>query len=210
MRPSLGIASTVERIVLVLVALAVPLAACSSSAERPSSSTSGKPPATSTADTVPLVGRWEQSASVHTCDNYVRGMADENLLAALQAAPVPTDEGWKPVAADFCHPNPSKDDFNVSHSHFFNQYGDFGSVDANNNQVDNGKYAIVNDHTMRIGKSTFHYDVSGDTLTLDPVITKADRSEALAKPGAFTDAVWMVAVAFPGTSWHRVDCAGWC
>jgi hypothetical protein len=35
------------------------------------------------------------------------------------------------------------------------------------------------------------------------------RNEALAKPGKFTDAVWMVSVAVPGTAWNRVDCP-WC
>ncbi len=135
-------------------------------------------------------------------------MDTEHLLAAVEAAPLSPGETWKQVAADFCR-GPIED-FNVSHSHFFNRSGAFGSVDQNNNQVDNGKYTIVNNHTMRIGTSTFHYHISGDTLTLDPVITKADRQEALSKPGKFTDATWMVAVAFPRTSWHRVDCAGWC
>ena len=200
----------VRREVLVGFVVVLSLTACASSPERLSSGTSGKPPTTSTPAAAPLVGRWEQSARVHTCQNYVRGMAYEHLLGAVDAAPLSHGETWEQVAADFCNPNPSEEDFNISHSHFFDRYGDFGSVDAQNNQVDNGTYTIVNDHTMRIGKSTFHYDVSGDSLTLDPVITKAERREALAKPGQFTDAIWMVAVAFPGTAWHRVDCEGWC
>jgi hypothetical protein len=52
--------------------------------------------------------------------------------------------------------------------------------------------------------------VRGHTLTIDPVITAAQREEALAKAGKFADAVWMVAVAVPGTSWNRVDCGFWC
>lgn len=182
--------------------------ACSSSPEQPNSGASKATESTTAAPVAPLVGRWEQSADVHTCENYVRGMDREHLLAAVEAAPYSPGENWKQVAADFCQ-RPSED-FDVSHSHFFNQYGAFGSVDQNNNQVDDGKYTIVNNDTMRIGESTFHYQISGDKLTLDPVITKADRQEALAKPGKFTVAGWMVAVAFPGTSWHRVDCAGWC
>jgi hypothetical protein len=192
----------------VVVFLILPLSACSASPERPSSGTSKTAGSMTAAPLAPLVGRWEQSAHVHTCENYVRGMETEHLLAAVEAAPLSPGETWKQVAGDYCR-GPSED-FDVSHSHFFDQYGRFGSVDQNNNQVDNGKYTIVNDHTMRIGTSAFHYHVSGDTLTLEPVITKADRREALSKPGKFTDATWMVAVAFPGTSWHRVDCAGWC
>jgi hypothetical protein len=63
---------------------------------------------------------------------------------------------------------------------------------------------------MRIGERRFRYDVNGDILVLDPVITKEDRKEALAKPGKLTIAVWIVAVAFPGTSWHHVACDDWC
>jgi hypothetical protein len=62
---------------------------------------------------------------------------------------------------------------------------------------------------LLIGRSEFGYTVRGDTLALDPVITATMRDEALAKPGKFTEAVWMVSVAVTGASWNRVDCA-WC
>jgi hypothetical protein len=88
-------------------------------------------------------------------------------------------------------------DFDVKHSPFFDELGNFGSLGQHGEQVDDGPYKIVDDDTMRIGSSTFHYDVTGDTLTLDPVITPAKRKEALAKPGDFSEAVWMVAVALP-------------
>jgi hypothetical protein len=187
------------------------IGACSSSPES-SASGPGETPMASANSTVvaPLVGRWEESADVHTCRNYVRGMGQEDLLAAVEASPpfVP-GERWKEVAKDFCDPGPS--DFGTAHSHFFDGSGNFGSVDQHDERVDNGSYTIIDDHTMRIGKTaTFRYDVTGNTLTLDPVITRSERREALAKPGDFTQAVWMVAVAFPGTSWHRVDCESWC
>jgi hypothetical protein len=133
----------------------------------------------------------------------------EHLLAAVEPSPPFTPgQTWQQVADDFCDPGPS--DFGTEHSHFFDEFGNFGSIDAKNNQVDDDPYTIVNAHTMRIGKSTFRYDLNGDTLMLDPVITKADRMEAIANPGKFTIASWMVAVAFPGTAWHRVACNGWC
>ena len=98
-----------------------------------------------------------------------------------------------------------------SHSHFFTQAGQFGSLDQNLNQVDNGHYTIINGHTFKIGDATFHYTITGgDTLSLDPVITPAERKKALANPDEFTTASWMMAVAYPGTTWKRVPCEGWC
>jgi hypothetical protein len=198
-----------ELIVLSISILLV--SACSSSPDRSASDANETPIASATSTAVaPLVGRWEESAEVHTCRNYVRGMSQENLLAAVEdSPPVVSGERWQEVANDFCDPGPS--DFGAVHSHFFDEFGNFGSVDQHEQQVDDGSYVIVDDHTMRIGKSaTFGYDVTGNTLTLEPAITRSQRREALAKPGDFTEASWMVAVAFPGTSWHRVDCESWC
>lgn len=197
-------------LVALLVCLLVP--ACSSS---PDAEPSGGPTTSAESPTsepvAPLVGLWEQSAEVHTCDNFVRALDDEDLLPAVEPSPLKPGESWHEVAKDFCVPsNPSMTDFDVKHSHFFDELGNFGSLGQHGEQVDDGPYKIVNDDTMRIGSSTFHYDVTGDTLTLDPVITQAKRKEALAKPGDFSEAVWMVAVALPGTSWQRVDCGSWC
>jgi hypothetical protein len=200
----------IRPVVVVVVVSALPLAACSSSPEGGTPDSSKEAPASASTKPVPeLVGRWEESADVHTCESWVRGMNMEHLLAAVEPSPpFAPGQTWQQVADDFCDPGPS--DFGTEHSHFFDEFGNFGSVDEKNNQVDEDPYTIVNAHTIRIGKSSFRYDLNGDTLLLDPVITKADRKEALANPGKFTIASWMVAVANPGTSWHRVACDGWC
>ena len=97
------------------------------------------------------------------------------------------------------------------HSHFFTDYGAFGSVDEDGNQVDDAPYAIVNDHLLRIGKGEFQYRiVDGDKLMLKPVIPAKERQRALARPLGFSLAGWQVAVSYEGLSWKRVDCAGWC
>jgi hypothetical protein len=98
------------------------------------------------------------------------------------------------------------------HSHFFTASGQFGSVDYNNQQVDDGPYEIVNDNTVRIAETNFRYRITegGQTLTLVPVIAQSDKREALEQPLEFSDAGWSVAVAFPGYTWERVDCDGWC
>ena len=54
------------------------------------------------------------------------------------------------------------------------------------------------------------YEIDGDTLSLSPVSTKAMVASALANPFEFTDAGWSVSVAYPGETWKRVDCSGWC
>jgi hypothetical protein len=195
------------------VAVATMVAGCSSrdsTAGSAPSSTSARPASSPSSEpAAPLVGRWEQSAGVHTCENWVRAMNKEGLLVAVEPSPpfVP-GETWQQVAAESCVGKKGQ-----AHSHFFDTYGAFGSLNASGRQVDDGKYRIVDAHTFQIDKSTirFRYTVTGaNTLVMDPVITKDDRREALAKPGEFTTASWMVGVALPGTSWHRVDCEGWC
>ena len=52
--------------------------------------------------------------------------------------------------------------------------------------------------------------MSGNELALTPVITAAAKRQALAKPLDFSTAGWQIAVAFPGHTWKRVPCKGWC
>ncbi len=75
--------------------------------------------------------------------------------------------------------------------------GLFGSLDENGQQVDDGTYEIIDAHTFTIGDSTFRYTVTGgETLTLEPVITRTQRRETLASPQDFTTGSWMVNVAY--------------
>ncbi|MEP6476148.1 MAG: hypothetical protein ABJC60_02635, partial [Actinomycetota bacterium] len=97
------------------------------------------------------------------------------------------------------------------HSHFFTESGVFGSLDQGLNQVDDGHYGIVNGHTFKIGDATFHYTITGgDALSLNPVITSAERKKALANPLEFSTATWMVSVSYPGTTWKQAPCESWC
>lgn len=157
----------------------------------------------------PLVGRWQM---VTTCQRYVNALNEAGLEAL--APGVLAGNGWMPGSAeqlakksDICQGAvPSR-----VHSHFFNQSGQFGSVDWRNQQVDNGKYKIINDHTMVIGQSTFRYSIRGGSeLTMHPLIPAALKRTALANPMEFSEAGWMVAVALPGYTWKRVSCEQWC
>jgi hypothetical protein len=101
------------------------------------------------------------------------------------------------------------------HSHFFDQSGQFGSLDWLGGQVDNGPYRIINHNTVHIGSppagATFHYRIlHGDTLMLSPVLTKAMIRKALAHPQKFSAAGWAVSVGYAGYSWKRVPCQNWC
>jgi hypothetical protein len=164
-------------------------------------------PSTSSAPGAPLVGRWEQ---VHQCQDLVTALDKANLAAMIpqEVNEYFPDESVQQLAQKT---DPCAGAKPFRHSHFFDELGQFGSLDQNLNQVDDGQYTIVNAHTFRIGSSTFHYHViNGETLTLDPVITPAERREGLADPLKFSTASWMMSVAYPGTTWNRVPCDGWC
>ena len=147
---------------------------------------------------------------MHHCEDLVAALNEADLGALI---PQEVTEYFpdKSVQALAKKADPCAGAEPFSHSHFFDQSGQFGSLDQNLNQVDNGNYTIVNDHTVRINEGTFRFTISGgDTLTLDPVITHAERKVALLDPLEFSTASWMMAVAYPGTTWKRVPCEGWC
>lgn len=166
-------------------------------------------PAHATAQSGPvasIVGRWQQS---HTCDELVSAL---NALGLGALAPgvvgdyfldqTPEELAAKPDICSGARPQ--------LHSHFFTASGLFGSLDQFQNQVDDGTYVIVDSDTFRMGDATFDYSIHGSTLTFTPIITDRQRREALRHPWEFSSAGWMVAVSYPGTTWNRVACQGWC
>jgi hypothetical protein len=155
----------------------------------------------------PLVGRWSR---VHRCQELVNALKAAGLGSTAPSAVGDFFPGStsKQLAKK---PDPCEGAKPMVHSHFFAGNGTFGSLDQNSNQVDDGRYRIVDVHTLRIGTSTFHYRIlSNRTLRLNPVITAAARRQALAHPLQFSTAVWMVSVAYPGHSWKPAPCNGWC
>lgn len=168
--------------------------------------TSVKP--TSSPPVAPLVGRWER---VTTCDEMVAALDKAGMVALAPVALagnglVPGSPQQLRQKKEIC-----KGAIPRVHSHFFTEGGAFGSVDWNNQQVDDGFYEIVDDRTFKIGDTTFRYRITGeDTIMFDPVIPAASRRQALAHPNEFSEAMWSVTVAFPGHVWNRVECLGWC
>ena len=154
-----------------------------------------------------IVGRWER---VTTCQELVSALTKAGLRKTAPA--IIAGNGFVPgtplqlaAKADIC-----KGAVPRRHSHFFTSAGQFGSVDYNGQQVDDGTYRLLNARTIRIGEGTFHLRITGRQLRLQPVISAAARRKALAQPLRFSTAGWQVAVAFPGHVWKRVPCAQWC
>jgi hypothetical protein len=146
------------------------------------------------------VGEWQRT---QTCDE-LRSLL---IAAGMQQAVLPTiaEDDWIPGVskpsqiADPTHPCRAAK--SRLHSHFFTAAGDFGSRDANGNQVDDGTYRIVDGSTFAIGGAdhsvTFRYRLTGqDTISFEPVIPKC-------RPTCF-EAIWSVTVAYAGHTWHRV------
>ena len=154
-----------------------------------------------------IVGRWER---VTTCQELVSALTKAGLRKTAPAmlagnGLVPGTPKQLAAKPDIC-----KGAVPRRHSHFFTGAGQFGSVDYNGQQVDDGTYRLLNARTIRIGEGTFHFRITGRELRLQPVISAAARRKALAQPLQFSTAGWQVAVAFPGHAWKRVPCAQWC
>lgn len=190
-----------------LALLLIALPGCGSGTSSPSSAGQATSEAPSSARPVSqLVGRWEQ---VHTCATLVASLQDAGLgkIAPAVAGDYFPNSSPKELAAknDVCSgAKPQR------HAHFFTEDGAFGSLDQNDQQVDDGSYTIVDDHVVQIGDGLFEYTINDDTLALRPTIHSSALAQALDHPLAFSVAGWQVAVSYGGQPWKRVDCDGWC
>jgi hypothetical protein len=202
-----------------LVGLAILAGGCSSngstSAEQQRSSESTTAAAGSTnAETSTaapaIVGRWKR---VNKCPELVKALDDVGLGAI---APSVVGDYFPGVSTKQLA---QKDDLCEGakpfvHYHFFEEAGAFGSLDENENRVDDGNYEVISEGRLRIGNNDFgvlfRYEVDGDALSLSPVLTPVMKRYALAHPLRFNDAGWAVAVSYPGHVWKRVSCDGWC
>jgi hypothetical protein len=163
--------------------------------------------ATDAARSTKIVGRWER---VTTCQELVSALTKAGLRKTAPAMLagngfVPGTPNQLAARANICKGAVAR-----RHSHFFTATGQFGSVDYNGQQVDDGSYRLLDARTVRINDGKFHFRIAGRELRLEPVISAAARRKALAFPLKFSTAGWQVAVAFPGHAWKRVPCAQWC
>jgi hypothetical protein len=97
------------------------------------------------------------------------------------------------------------------HSHFFSQKGVFGSLDQNDQFVDNGSYEVIGPHIIRITSQglpglRFHYRIALGQLTLVPMLSKELKRQTLRHPLKFNAAAWAVSMSYVGHRWQRVPC----
>lgn len=190
--------------------LVVAAAGCggSGSSSSAAAGTAAKPASSSDAKPESLVGEWQR---VTTCADLVRALTRAGFEEmALEAA---AGNGFIPGVttvdqlADPAHP--CKGAVPRRHSHFFTSDGLFGSRDWNGNQLDEGTYEVINDHTLVMPygfeegppiQTKFQYRIAGNTIRFDPVIP-SDCSTSRCREAA----AWSVSVALPGKTWRRVD-----
>jgi hypothetical protein len=139
----------------------------------------------------PLVGTWTRTT---TCQELVDELEKAGLGDKIPQSV--SGNGWvvgtpKQLAAKA---DPCEGAIPREHSHFFTETGGFGSLDWNEEQVDDGTYKLVDERTFTIGDATFHFKVTGDTIRFIPVLP--DNCSHFACD-------WMVAVAYQGHTWTR-------
>jgi hypothetical protein len=156
--------------------------------------------------TTNLVGRWQ---TVRICQDLVNDLRKVGLVALAPAVvgdyfpnQTPAELARKSNLCSGAKPQ--------RHSHFFTADGKFGSLDQHNQQVDDGSYELLGAHKVKINDGSFRFRVQGKTLMLTPLLTAAEKQQALAHPHTFSTAGWMVAVSYLGHSWRRVPCGTWC
>jgi hypothetical protein len=189
------------------VALAVALTVCVTTGCGSDDNGSAPPttdPVTSLPPVPALIGTWTRET---TCEEAVErqieaGFADR-ALDSIPGQWLPDIESTAEIA-DPSHPCvgavPSE------HSHFFTEDGAFGSLDAQGEQVDDGTFEIVDDHTFVIPyvfddeaiDIEFEYAVTGDSITFEPRLPADCTSDHCQEAAS-----WAVSVAFAGLSWQR-------
>ena len=175
------------RAVPIAAMLAFALVGCGSSDE-----SSGEPAATTGAE---IVGSWER---LTTCTERVAALRRAGLEEF--AVSHVTGEGWIPGGQikDPDH-RPCRGAVPLEHGHFFTEQGEFGSTDAQGDQVDDGTFRVVDDDTIVIekefGEVVVDYRITNGSLFLDPVIPDCVET------GCFA-AQWAVSMAYPGLPWR--------
>jgi hypothetical protein len=144
-----------------------------------------------------LVGKWELD---RTCAAMVRALTEAKRPELI---PIVISELVSGTAASFDPANPCADARPPSrHSHTFWPDGRFNSYDENEEEVDFGRWILVDGDTAKIGEpapeAVFDFDVEGDKLSLTPV-PPADCGTA----DCINTMGWQFSVAFPGETWTR-------
>jgi hypothetical protein len=148
--------------------------------------------------TAPLIGTWRRGT---TCAELASALTNARLqkfvlefVAGNGFIPSVTSPDQIAAPAKPCAGAVPR-----QHSHFFTRNGAFGSRDWHGQQVDDGRYRIVNSSTVVISKEfpkvTFRYRIRGRTIAFTPVIPKGCSTFRCG---------WAISMAYPGKTWQRV------
>jgi hypothetical protein len=177
-------------VLLLLVCMAFLVSASTGAADRPSRAAS--------ASKAPLVGTWRR---LTTCGELVAAL--KNAGVGKWVAEFVAGNGFVPGVADagqIADPrHPCAHAVPRRHAHFFTTGGDFGSLDWKGQQVDDGKYKVIDKRTLVISKEfpsvTFHYSIAGRNIKFAPVVPRGCLTFRCA---------WALSMAYPGKAWQRV------
>jgi hypothetical protein len=180
---------------LLLTAL---VAAASSSGSAAPTQTAKPAAGISAGSQPPLVGTWRR---VTTCSELAAALTRASLKKFVLE--FIAGNGFIPGVT---RPDQIKDPANPctgavprKHSHFFTKGRKFGSFDWRGEQVDDGTYGALDNRTVVIFKEfpkvTFHYRITGTTITFAPVIAKGCSTFRCG---------WAISMAYPGKGWQRV------
>lgn len=186
-------------------ALMLLLVACGDDAAEPKGKPEQKPTVqepTVPPDVDPIVGEWSR---ITTCADRVAALTEAGMAKYAVASVV--EDGLVQGVGDVSElENPKKPCLGakpVEHRHFFTQYGEFGSLDQNGNQVDDGTYELPRPGVLVIGTDdgpvTFDYAITDGSLSFVP-----RQVPACASHGCFL-AQWEVNVTYLGLPWKKVD-----
>jgi hypothetical protein len=112
-------------------------------------------------------------------------------------------EGWEPNLADPCEgARPAEE-----HSHFFTAAGEFGSYDANGEQVDDGDYVLVDDNTLGFPSHAAEFGYDGDLL-VEFTVNGDTATFAVQMPDDCTAAcadayAWALSAFYEADAWGR-------
>jgi hypothetical protein len=148
----------------------------------------------------PLVGTWN---GVHECQRIATMLHDAGMDTQILENII--GNGLLPGVdepADVADPaNPCDGAVQQAHSHFFLADGTFGSRDQHGQQVDDGRWSIVDADTFAIGDAEFDYAVTGNELRMEPVSVGTCPGD----PNEWCEEAWKLMVAMPGMAWIRGD-----
>jgi hypothetical protein len=123
------------------------------------------------------------------------GMPEQALLSIVDNGLLPGVDSVNDIKDS---DDPCVGAVDVRHSHFFTASGAFGSRDAEGQQVDDGRWSIVDSTTFEIGDVQFRYTIHGDELRMEPVTVGPCPTD-----GEWCEEAWKLMVAMPGMAWTR-------